>query len=559
MALQQMAPKQKAQQNNASRGNLRKRFSPLTLRIYVIVIFPTAMFLIGLLHLDQYRQTVLQSEIDALYRQGNTLAWTIGLTDSEYSELARRQISTLTLQRASQLIASIPDARIRIFQPDGLMISDSARVGSALPRITLTPRLLEDRDLMSPFRKVISSIAEFLAPNDHYPLYQEKPQQIASDFPAVLNALAGEPGRLVMRDRKGKLILGVAVPIRHLRVVRGALLVTASGAQVEEDIQFVQQTFIQIFLGIMVVTIGLGVYLARSIIGPISQLARAADAVRQSSGQNLTLPKMMDRRDEIGDLARDLAAMTDELQTRMQATASFAADVSHEIKNPLTSLRSAVETITRIDDREQQKKLMDILLEDVQRLDRLITDISAASRLDADLSAAEYSRVDLAELMRNFISSRKMALGESQIHVNPRLPDGPVYADIAVDRIVQVLDNVFANARSFSPDGGEIDIKLEQRGAEAVVTITDQGPGIPEGKLEAVFDRFYSERPKEEKFGQHSGLGLSISRHIVEAHGGSLSASNFTDGGEGDSAGRTGAVMTMILPISHIQDQDPVA
>jgi len=552
-----MTPMQKAQQNITSRDKFRKRFSPLTLRIYVIIIFPTAMFLIGLLHLDQYRQTVLQSEIDALYRQGNTLAWTIGLTDSEYSELARRQISSLTLQRASQLIASIPDARIRIFQPDGLMISDSARDGSALPRITLNPRLLEDRGLMSPFQQVIDHIAKLLAPNDNYPVYQEKPQQMASDFPAVLNALAGEPGRLVMRDRKGKLILGIAVPIRHLRVVRGALFVTASGAQVEADIRSVQQTFIQIFLGIMVVTLGLGVYLARSIIGPISQLARAADAVRQSSGQNLSLPKMMDRRDEIGDLARDLAAMTDELQTRMQATASFAADVSHEIKNPLTSLRSAVETITRLDDREQQKKLMNILLEDVQRLDRLITDISAASRLDADLSAAEFTRVDLCGLIQNFISSRKMALGESRIRITAHLPDNPVYADIVVDRIVQVLDNLFANARSFSPDGGEISITLEQAGDTAVISMTDQGPGIPEGKVEAIFDRFYSERPKDEKFGQHSGLGLSISRHIIEAHGGSLSASNRND--DGDTAGRTGAVMTMVLPISRIQDQDPVA
>ncbi len=552
-----MTPMQKAQQNTSSRDKFRKRFSPLTLRIYVIVIFPTAMFLIGLLHLDQYRQTVLQSEIDALYRQGNTLAWTIGLTDSEYSELARRQISSLTLQRASQLIASIPDARIRIFQPDGQMISDSARDGTALPRITLNPRLLEDRGLMSPFQHVIDRIAKLLAPNDNYPVYQEKPQQMASDFPAVLNALAGEPGRLVMRDRKGKLILGIAVPIRHLRVVRGALLVTASGAQVEADIRSVQQTFIQIFLGIMVVTIGLGVYLARSIIGPVSQLARAADAVRQSSGQNLSLPKMMDRRDEIGDLARDLAAMTDELQTRMQATASFAADVSHEIKNPLTSLRSAVETITRLDDREQQKKLMDILLEDVKRLDRLITDISAASRLDADLSAAEFTRVDLSGLIRNFISSRIMAHGESRIRIKASLPDGPVYADIVVDRIVQVLDNLFANARSFSPDGGEISITLQQDGDTAVVSMTDQGPGIPEGKVEAIFDRFYSERPKDEKFGQHSGLGLSISRHIIEAHGGTLSASNLRD--DGDTTAPTGAVMTMILPISRIQDQDPVA
>jgi len=540
----------------AQQNHFRKRFSPLTLRICVIVVFPTAMFLIGLLHLDQYRQTVLQSEIDALYRQGNTLARTIGLTDSEYSELAQRRISSLTLQRASQLIASIPDARIRIFQPDGTMISDSARAGTALPRITLTPRDRSDHDLMSPLRKLIDSITRLLAPTDRYPPYLETPEQSARDFPPVLNALAGEPGRLIMRDRKGKLVLGVAVPIRHLRVVRGALLVTASGAEAEAGIEEVQRTFIQIFLGIMVVTIGLGIYLARSIIGPISQLARAADAVRQSSGQNLSVPKMMARRDEIGDLARDLAAMTDELQTRMQATASFAADVAHEIKNPLTSLRSAVETIARIDDRDQQKKLMNIIVEDVQRLDRLITDISAASRLDADLSTAQFTHIDLRELVANFSASRQMTLGDGAIKLKASLPDEPVFVDIAIDRIVQVLDNLFANARSFSPVNGEIHLSLCRREGAAVLAMADQGPGIPEGKLDAVFNRFYSERPKTEKFGQHSGLGLSISRRIIEAHGGTLTASNRHEEGQ---SGPAGAVMTITLPISDIQAPDPVA
>lgn len=522
----------------------RKRVSLLSLRIFVIVIFPTAMFFIGLLHVDQYRQTVIKSEIDALYRQGNTLARAIAFTDSRYTDEARRRLSELTMQRVSQIIASLPDARIRVFLPDGNLVNDSMRsTGQAQPRIVLTPRQgMTDQGLAEHGRSFLSWLSSLLALNDQYPLYEEKASQQALDFPAVTTALMGEPASLIMRDRQGRLILGVAVPIRHLRVVRAALLVTASGEAVEKDIEAVQYGFFQIFLGTLLVTVLLGLYLARSIIGPISALARAADAVRLSKGNTLSLPKMIGRRDEIGDLARDLAAMTDELQRRMQATASFAADVAHEIKNPLTSLRSAVETIARIEDKDQQRKLMDIILADVERLDRLISDISAASRIDADLSTAEFSDIDLAVMAENFVEARAHQEGNGQhSRLKVLVETQPVLVSVIVDRLVQVLDNLLANARSFSPEDGDIVISLDIKGEQAVLTMRDQGSGIPEGKTDAIFSRFYTERPKTEAFGQHSGLGLSISRSIIEAHGGTLTAANHPDGG---------AVMTITLPLA---------
>jgi len=525
------------------------RVSLLTLRILVIIVFPTAMFFIGLLHLDQYRDTVLESELDALYRQGNTLARTIGLADAEYSVQAQRRISELTIHRAQQLIASIPDARIRIFQPNGAMIIDSADGGGLYPQnIKVTPRDdMVQSDITRWLQGMVSSLAAVLSPQDNYPLYRDGRYLSVEDFPSVKPALLGEPTRMIMRDRKGKLILGVALPIRNLRVVRGALLVTASGEQAERDITEVQYTFFQVFFGILMITIILGMYLSQSIVGPITTLARRANQVRLNQGQSLTLPDLINRRDEIGILARDLSAMTDELNARMKATASFAADVSHELKNPLTSLRSAVETMARLDDKAQQDKLMQIILDDVGRLNRLISDISAASRLDADLSEAEYETIDLGDLIRNFVNSRRLTLdGQSKVALQFQTPKTPVMARVVVDRLVQVLDNLFVNATSFSPDGGVIVLSLQRKGDDAVVTMADDGPVIPENKRDTIFNRFYSERPEGETFGRHSGLGLSISRQIIEALGGKITANNRK---RRRGAFKTGAEMVITLPI----------
>lgn len=527
------------------------RYSPLTLRILLIVVFPTALFLIGLLHLDQYRQTVLRSELNALFRQGDTVARTIGLADAEYSVRAQRRISELTMQRASQLIASIPDARIRIFQPNGLLINDSLRSNRLFtPNIRLQPRPdMMDRGISARVRWFLTGIATAVSPKDDYPLYREGRNMSAEDFPAVQTALKGEMASQVMRDRHGKLILGVAVPIRHLRVVRGALLVTASGEEVERDIEQVQIAFFQIFGGILLLTLVLGLYLSRSIVGPITNLARGANRIRLAPGQTLASgealapPAVLERGDEIGTLARDLVAMTDELQSRMNATASFAADVSHEIKNPLTSLRSAVETMSRLKDKDQQDRLMAVILDDVGRLDRLISDISAASRLEADLSSSEYTTVDMTDLLTTFAESRKLT---GPIPLELVLPDHPVWTRVAAGRIVQVLDNLHANAMSFSPQDGEIRITLTATATDATITFADDGPGIPETKLDTVFDRFYTERPAEEEFGRHSGLGLSISRQIIDAHGGMIAARNRS----GEDGAVTGAAFTITLPLA---------
>jgi two-component system, OmpR family, sensor histidine kinase ChvG len=233
--------------------------------------------------------------------------------------------------------------------------------------------------------------------------------------------------------------------------------------------------------------------------------------------------------------------MTAGLWNRIDAIERFAADVSHEIKNPLTSLRSAVETTARVTDPVQQRRLMAIILEDVQRLDRLITDLSDASRLDAELQRAESGSVDIGRMLGMLADLYRTTLEDSGIKVTLSLPPGSSLTVPGIeDRLVQVFRNLIGNAISFSPPGGSITLRARREGAWVIATVEDDGPGIPAGKLDAIFERFYTERPAGEKFGTHSGLGLSISKQIITAHRGEVFAEN--------REGRPGARFTVKIP-----------
>ena len=531
----------------------RPHFLRLSLgfRIIAVAIFPVGAFLLGLFYVDQYRETVFNAELMALERQGETLAQTFGLTDAGYSQLAQRELSQDTMQQVAQLIASIPDARIRVFQPDGSLILDSvSAIGLAAPQSAITTTLEISQNKGSSYRLMqwvrdwVNTLSTLMSSKQDYPLIRETRSDQAADYPGVSRALAGEVMPFIARDRAGQVVLGIAVPIRNLRVVRGALLITASGDQIEKDVAAVQYSFFQISIGVLFATILIAYYLSRSITRPISQLAKAADQVRVSNSKQIYLPRLTNRSDEIGELARDITLMTKELQERAVATAGFAADVAHEIKNPLTSLKSAVETMERLKDPDQQKRLLEVIHADVIRLDRLITDISAASRIDHDMTEAEYETLNLNDMVAGFAQSRQLALEHLNLQVISA--DHPVPVRIAVDRIVQILDNLLTNAASFSPPDSCIQFTVATMKGMAVVSVTDQGPGIPENKLNAIFDRFYSERPSGEGFGQHSGLGLSISLKIAEAHGGSIEAFNVKD----DKDAITGAGMRLTLPLS---------
>ena len=520
------------------------RMSRLTTRIMAIMVFPLSIFLVGLLSIDQYRTTLIQSEFIALERQGFTLARSLALAEADRDQqFARRRLSAETMTHLLPLVGLGSSLRARVFQPNGLLLADTARQSRL--RISVEVKRRKDRSWLGHTRdhmnNAMKKASSFFSFADDLPFYVERRRQRANHFPEVLAALSGEPRRALRQDAGGELVLSVAVPIQDLRLVRGALLVSISGGKIERELADVNIAFLQLFLIVLMVTIGLSLYLARSITRPISRLASAADQLRRSGDMSRRLQQLPHRNDEIGYLSDALLAMTDEMQRRIQATAAFAADVAHEIKNPLSSLRSAAETISLIKNPAQQQKLMNVILQDVSRLDRLITDISQASRVDTEIIGQDGELIDFVILLDNFIQLRRQSFADHKLVLIKQEQSIIVVGQDG--RIVQVLDNLLSNAVSFSPKGAEIifDLSIKASPAQAVLHILDEGAGIPENRLETVFHRFYSERPKGESFGDHSGLGLSIAKQIIEGHDGSLVASNRDTGG---------ACFTLTLPLA---------
>ena len=350
---------------------------------------------------------------------------------------------------------------------------------------------------------------------------------------------------MARHDASGGYVLSVAMPVQRYRQVIGVIMLSESGSDIQEAVRDVRFVVLRIFAGALVITVLLSFYLAGTIARPVHRLAEAAARVRRGSGAEVVeIPDMTHRGDEIGDLSGALRAMTSALYQRLDAIGRFAADVSHEIKNPLTSLRSAVETASRVDDPEQQKRLMSIILDDVQRLDRLISDISDYSRLDAELSRELRETVNIRDMLHMLAELHSTGSTQPKIEI-----DAPNDLDLSVpaleSRLAQVFRNLIGNAMSFSPPEGVIRLGASRDRNTVTITVSDDGPGIPPGKLAAIFDRFYTERPAGEKFGTHSGLGLSISKQIIEAHGGTIRAENRLD-----AEGRVvGARFVITLPM----------
>ena len=364
------------------------------------------------------------------------------------------------------------------------------------------------------------------------------------------DALVGDTGRAVRITPAGRLVFLVAVPVQRYKQVLGALMLSVDDEGIEKSLRNVRLEILTVFAGVIFITVLLSLWLAGTIARPVRRLAAAAERVRSGRGEKEEIPDFTARGDEIGDLSGALREMTMALWSRMEAIESFAADVAHEIKNPLTSLRSAVETASRLDDPQQQRRLMAIILDDVQRLDRLISDISDASRLDAELSRARMATVDITDLLEILMeveNTTAQAQGDQAPRLRLDLPEEvPLRVLGLEDRLAQVLRNLVSNAFSFSPPGGTILVSGERRDGRVRIAVEDEGPGLPEGKFEAVFERFYSERPEGEKFGTHSGLGLSISKQIITAHRGLIQAENVEQDGR-----VTGARFIVTLPAAE--------
>ena len=548
------------------RGVGLRASSSLTRRIVVLNLGGLLVLLVLFLYVNQYREGLIDARVQSLQAQGEIIAAAIAAS-------ATVETDNLTID-PEKLLQQTPPGQTPAIDDDPSPLEFSInpdRIGPVLRRLVSPTRtrarvydregdLLLDTRAMS-FRNAMVRRNETVPADDgeasgfertwnavkrqfgrsRIPAPDEAALQEKS-FPEVASALTGTTLYVVRVNNRGETIVSVAVPIARSRSVRGALLLSTQGGDIDAIIASERWALVRVFLVAAAVTFTLSLFLAGTIAGPMRRLAEAAERVRRGVNTRQEIPDFTQRSDEIGHLSGSLRDMTHALYARMEAIESFAADVAHELKNPLTSLRSAVETLPRIKAEESRERLMAVIQHDIRRLDRLISDISDASRLDAELARGGGTGVDLAALADAVV---EVANGLSRrddvtvtLTVVPPDNDEDKAQGFTVDghdlRLGQVLNNLVDNARSFSPEGGTVRVCLrhalnpslddeEESGVEIVVD--DDGPGIPADAFERIFERFYTDRPSQ-GFGQNSGLGLSISRQIVEAHGGVIWAEN---------------------------------
>lgn len=553
----QANPDHKVESVTRSKERSHGPFSSLSLRILAVNLAAPVLLVLGLLFLDEYEDTLIATELEALHTQGELIAASLGesavVVETENADFPSfipngnlRIIQPDTARQLVRRLAGLAQLRARLFDRDGNLIADSRLLqgpGGEVQVIDLPP-LAEDKLDQWLRQAYVTATGRFGLGRD-LEAYTERGNSVASDYKEVMAALEqGETGDAVRLRADREKMLTVAVPVQFYRQVVGAVFISRDGRNIDKRLFAVRGSILAMFGWVLGLTILTSIYLASTIGRPLRILAEAAEKVRHAKTRRHSIPDMTHRSDEIGELSGALREMTESLWQRLDAIESFAADVAHELKNPLTSLRSAVETVARVKDPEQQKKLMSIILDDVSRLDRLISDISDASRLDAELSRAETGPVKLGALLDALAQMQNANDDTKAPKVNLEIAAAESLTITGLEgRLAQVFRNLIVNAVSFSPPGGTITVRATREGPFACVDVLDQGSGIPAGKEKAIFERFYSERPEAEKFGTHSGLGLSISKQIVEAHRGIISAGNRNDGGG------TGARFIVRLPL----------
>lgn len=521
----------------------------LTRRILAINLIVLLVPVGGFFFLDEYQESLVAAEIDTLRVQGAAFAGALGAGAVANVPGTGQVIEPVEAGQMLRRLVEPTTSRARLFSVSGELIADTRflRAPRGVVRIEALPPPGETMSIERWLKERTDAILNWLPARHDIPPYREAGLQTAGDYQEVRNALVAGTTSAVRRHPAGGLVISVAVPVQRYKQVVGALMLSTGSAGVENAMRAVRIDILKVFGFALCVTVLLSVYLAGTIARPLRRLAAAAERVRRGRGhgRDIEIPVFAARRDEIGELSRDLHAMTGALWDRMDAIERFAADVAHEIKNPLTSLRSAVETVARVSEPEQQRRLMSIILDDVQRLDRLISDISDASRVDAELSRELAAAVDVSEVLRALIDLLAATARPGAPHITLAIDDGrPLVVEAFESRLGQVFRNIIVNAISFSPPGGTITVsacrQTRGRGHDVVVTIDDEGPGIPEENLESIFRRFYSDRPEQPADAanapvpgtraaipmSHSGLGLSISRQIVEVTGGRIRAEN---------------------------------
>jgi len=528
----------------------RTRISGLTGKILTLNILALAILVGGILYFNQFRTGLVQTRLSVLVSEASMIAAALGesaATGPDATaidiELARPILQRLTVGQHN---------RGRVFALDGDLQLDSRQlIPSSQVRAKELPPTEGLPGIGPAWLALKTWLIMLVSTEPDYAPYNERYDQDANDYEEVLRAFQGETATAVRITDERTLMLHVAVPIQRFHRVLGAILVSVETTEIEEVVHQERLAILEVFGVALLVSAFLSMFLAGTIARPVRRLAEFAHQVRLGRGRDIKMPDFTRRQDELGDLSRALRDMTRALYRRIDAIDAFAADVTHELKNPLSSLHSAVETLDLSADPAQQQKLLAIIKNDVNRLDRLISDISNASRLDAELLRGEMANVDMAAMLEAITEVYADTMNEKDVSLILNIQDTPLCVFGIEGHLGQVLRNLIDNALSFSPLGGTINIIADCHDKRVRIQIMDEGPGIEDDKLEAIFDRFYTERPETEVFGSHSGLGLNICKQIVSVHTGEIWAENLYAEGDLDR-NRTGANFTVSLPIAEL-------
>ena len=515
----------------------------LSARILLLNLLALILLLVGILYLNQFRQSLIESKVDALETQSEIISATISAsaTSSKGTNLFvfdrniansngfdQRVIKyrnyTINKKLLESIIGQLIDPKTlnaKIYDSNNKLIHESNQFFSEQKVAIFPISEIEDRSL---FWSIYNKITRFFG------LDSIRHLKYANDYNVVANALDGSKNIVVNKNQSGQAIIHVSVPIVKFKAIIGYLVLSTQSSTIDMIVYEERAAIMKVFMIASLITIILSLILSNTIAKPMRELADAADELTNNLNIRKKIPDFTKRNDEIGNLSGALNNMTVTLLNRIDTIEKFSADVAHELRNPLTSLRSAIEAFPVIKNKNERLKLIGIIQEDIDRVDRLISDISETSKLDTALTVEEREITDIYEFLHDLIMLQNSRYKTNPIKLNHDEIGIKLYSVINRDRLNQVFINLFDNARSFSKDGDSIDVNLYDERGDIYIEVSDFGGGIMGTKINRIFDRFYTDRPNKMDKEKHSGLGLSIVKQIVDSHDGEVSVKNFKSG-----------------------------
>ena len=555
------------------------RFVSGTLRRRILVSNLLGFFILvgGILYLGFFHTWLIDAKLDALKTQGKIIADSIAAnatvvrerivldpnrlpdTPGSLKNFPEDGFDALELSIHPEEVTPIirkliqpTNTRARIYARDGTLIVDTARSLAHWTAMEDEPKANGDEQPAT--QNIWSRLTRYLF-KEPLPVYQEIGSANGMAYREVKDALDGQERSMLLLNTKGEQIVSIALPIRRFGEIQGVLLLSTRPGQIDKILNEERRVILILAAIALLASIVTSLLLARMVAGPMRRLSDAADQASRNIAARAQLPEFTGRSDEVGQMAQAFKAMTSALYRRIEASEKFAADVAHELKNPLTAARSTAESLSFAKTDEERDHLVQQIQGELKRLNRLITDVSNASRLDAELARKEMRPVDVTVMLRNLVSIFRDIIGDESRRIALKIENEPFEGAFIIvgdeGRLGQVLTNLLDNALSFSPEGATVTVRARANRETVEIFVEDQGPGIPEDRLQIIFDRFYSDRPAtDQSRGKNSGLGLSISREIVLAHGGEIIAENHYAADAATGAKPAGARFIVRLPVT---------